>query len=261
MFCANCGNSLASSVPIGAPASNLPPGPPQPPIPQPLPHQEVVTQPPIQPVSVPPPTYSAPPPSQPPQTSGIAIASLVCGCLFFFFPTALLAVVLGHIAKSQIAKSANRIGGAGIALAGLILGYIGIAIIPFILIIAAIAIPNLVRARMAANEASAVGALRSISVGAISYSSAHGAYPPSLAAMGPNGDATIDQSLALGRRNGYMFEYHLTTTGGGKADGFIVTADPMIENRSGQSHFFIDESGVIRRQRGAPADQTSPPVE
>ena len=52
--------------------------------------------------------------------------------------------------------------GDGMAIAGLVLGYIGFAAIPFILIIAAIAIPNLLRARMAANEASAVGSLRTI---------------------------------------------------------------------------------------------------
>ena len=60
--------------------------------------------------------------------------------------------------------------GDGMAIAGLVLGYIGFAAIPFILIIAAIAIPNLLRARMAANEASAVGSLRTINVAALSYS-------------------------------------------------------------------------------------------
>ena len=48
---------------------------------------------------------------------------------------------------SEIRKSAGRIGGQGIAITGLVLGYLGIVIIPFILIVAAIAIPNLLRAR------------------------------------------------------------------------------------------------------------------
>lgn len=50
----------------------------------------------------------------------------------------------------------------GLAITGLVLGYLGIAMIPLILIIAAIAIPNLLRARMAANESSAAHAIREI---------------------------------------------------------------------------------------------------
>src|ERR1700751_2360808 len=52
-------------------------------------------------------------------------------------------------------KALGRLTGRGMAMAGLILGYIGVAMIPFILIVAAIAIPNLLRARMAANQAGA----------------------------------------------------------------------------------------------------------
>ena len=57
------------------------------------------------------------------------------------------------------------------AMAGLVLGYSGLFFVPFILIIAAIAIPNLLRARQAANEAVAVGSLRTINIAAITYSS------------------------------------------------------------------------------------------
>lgn len=95
-------------------------------------------------------------------TSGKAIASLICGIFFFVFPSAIIAIILGHLSYSEIGRSLGRIRGKGLALAGLILGYLGISFIP-ILIIAAIAIPNLLRARMAANEASAVGSLRSYS--------------------------------------------------------------------------------------------------
>lgn len=86
-------------------------------------------------------------------TSGKAIASLICGIFFFILPAAIVAVILGHLSCSEIGKSLGRIRGRGLALAGLILGYFGVAFIPFILIIAAIAIPNLLRARIAANEA------------------------------------------------------------------------------------------------------------
>jgi len=108
----------------------------------------------------------------PQQSSGKATASMVCGILFFFWPfTAIAAVILGHIALSEIKKSAGRLAGHGMAMAGLILGYIGVAFVPFILIIAAIAIPNILRSKMAANEASAVGTLRTFNVAMVSYAS------------------------------------------------------------------------------------------
>src|SRR6202045_5499835 len=92
-------------------------------------------------------------------TSGKAIASLICGIFFFILPAAIVAIILGHLSYSEIQKSLGRVRGRGIALAGLILGYSGLSFIP-ILIIAAIAIPNFMRAKVAANEASAVGSLR-----------------------------------------------------------------------------------------------------
>jgi len=73
------------------------------------------------------------------ETSGKAIGSLVCGLLFFFPPSAILAVIMGHLSLSEIRRSAGRLGGRGVAIAGLVLGYAGLSFIP-VLIIAAIAI-------------------------------------------------------------------------------------------------------------------------
>src|SRR5271156_1422204 len=101
-------------------------------------------------------------------TSGMAVGSLISGIFFFFFPVALIAIVLGHLSLSEIKKSAGRISGRGMAIAGLVLGYLGVAFIP-LLIIAAIAIPNFTRAKMAANEAEAVGALKSYNYALATY--------------------------------------------------------------------------------------------
>jgi len=98
----------------------------------------------------------------------MAIASLIFGFFFVFFPLSIPAIVFGHIALSQIKRSAGRLGGRGLAIAGLVMGYLGIAMIPLILIIAAIAIPNLLRARIAANEASAATTVRSINTAQLS---------------------------------------------------------------------------------------------
>ena len=77
------------------------------------------------------------------KTSGMAIASLVLSLLWIFGIGSILAIIFGHIARSQIARSGGRLKGAGIALAGLIIGYIMIAIV-FLGILAGIALPKFV---------------------------------------------------------------------------------------------------------------------
>src|SRR5208283_4914231 len=78
----------------------------------------------------------------PRQTRSMAIASLFCGLFLFAFPLSILAIIFGHLSVSEIRKSAGRLKGEGIAITGLVLGYVGLAIIPVILICAAIALPN-----------------------------------------------------------------------------------------------------------------------
>ena len=79
-------------------------------------------------------------------------------------------------------------------------------VVAIILIIAAIAIPNLLRSRMAANEASAVGSLRTINTACVTYSSTYGGFPPGLPNLGPGTPASattadlIDQVLATGTK-------------------------------------------------------------
>ncbi len=206
-----------------------------------------------------------------PETSGLAIASLISGFLFFIFPAGVLAVVFGHVARSQIRKSAGRLKGAGIALAGLILGYAGIALVVVILLIAAFAIPNLTRPAKAANEASAVSGLRDISRAAIQYQGLYHGYPSGLSALGPplagngpdaDGAGLIDRWLLSGSRNGYTFQYHpVSSHNDGVIDGFDVNADPITPGTTGTRHFHIDESGVIHFERSAQAGRNSPPIE
>jgi Domain of unknown function (DUF4190) len=60
-------------------------------------------------------------------TSGLAIASLVLGIVWVFWIGSILAVIFGHIALSRIKASRGMIEGKGLAIAGLVLGYLGIA--------------------------------------------------------------------------------------------------------------------------------------
>jgi hypothetical protein len=171
-------------------------------------------------------------------TSGKAIGSLISGLFFFFLPASILAVVLGHLSLSEIRKSAGRLKGQGIATVGLVLGYVGVAAIPFILIIAAIAIPNLLRAKVAANEASAVGALRTYSFALGTYSSTCPkiGFPTSLANLGhgaPGGcehagvlDGIFAREMPV--RSGYIFHYSAGTPNNlGQATRFSISAEPM----------------------------------
>jgi type IV pilus assembly protein PilA len=233
-------------------------------------------------------SFATPPPldSNPP-TSGKAIASLICGIFTIFLPASIAAVILGHMAHSEIRKSAGRIGGQGIATTGLVLGYLGLMVLP-IMIVAAIAIPNLLRARMAANEASAVASLRTIETAAVVYSSEYeNGFPSSLEVMGSasgseaacNHANLIHAPLASGQKSGYVFTYTPVfpdnsaapvispkaaakgcTSGG--ASGFTVTAEPLQRGSTGMRSFFADQTGVIRfSASGESATADSPPLQ
>lgn len=207
-------------------------------------------------------------PAGPPQTSGKAIVSLITGLLFFVLPAAILAVVFGHWSRSEIRASSERLKGAGMALAGLILGYLGVSIVP-ILIIAAIAIPNLLRAKMVANETSAVGSLRAINLAVLSYSERYGHVPAVLTNLSPspvgnpseNMADLIDSALGSGVKSGYQFIYQaFDAHDRGIYDAYSVRADPVVAGTTGQRHFFTDQTGIIRVETGRPADEHSPPI-
>jgi len=154
-------------------------------------------------------------------------------------------------------------------------------VVAIILIIAAIAIPNLLRARMAANESSAVGSIRTINTAAVTYSTAWGVqFPASLAAMSgaPGGvavcgaDLLIDPVLgaataAATAKSGYFFTYvgATATPALGGCTGFetyTIVGQPANVGQSGQRGFFSDQSGVIRYTTdGSAPTVASPPLQ
>jgi len=135
-------------------------------------------------------------------------------------------------------------------------------VVAIILIIAAIAIPNLLRSRMAANEASAVGSIRTMNTAAITFNSTYGdGFPPSLGVLGGTGAVTcqnselLDTVLSAGQKSGYNFALvpglvAVTTVPkgctAGFSDGYVVTATPVTVGTTGQRAFCSDASGVIR---------------
>jgi type IV pilus assembly protein PilA len=214
-----------------------------------------------------------------PQTSGKATASLILGIFFLVFPAAVLAIIFGHLSRSEIKRSGGRLTGAGRALAGLILGYSGVAIIPLglIIIIAAIAIPNLLRSRIAANQASAVGSLRTYSTAEVTYASTYNngfsatlgdlGPPASGAAPTPDAAGLVDSVLSGGSttamvatKSGYRFTYSPGPAQNGRIVTYQIWADPISPNTTGQNHYYTDQTGVIRFQTETHADQNSPPL-
>ena len=144
-----------------------------------------------------------------------------------------------------------------------------LVVVAIILIIAAIAIPNLLGARMSANEASSVGSIRTINTACITYSTTYSdiGYPATLANLGPavNADSTaadlVDSTIVSGVKNGYTFVY---AAGAPDANGYInsytLNANPAAPGQSGIRYFFTDQSGVITYAYGTAATISDVPL-
>jgi len=139
-------------------------------------------------------------------------------------------------------------------------------VVAIILIIAAIAIPNLIRARMSANEASAVGSVRSINTAEISYNAGYPSvgFGTSLAVLGsPVGTCTpttahgcfIDNVLSSGTKSGYTFT--LAATGGPPQTSYQVAANPVTNNQTGVRSFCSYEDAVVRYSTSAGLSDTT----
>ena len=143
-------------------------------------------------------------------------------------------------------------------------------VVAIILIIAAIAIPNLLCAKIAANQASAVGSLRMINTSAVTYSSTYVnvGFPTNLADMGGANPCTatsttaciLEETLALGTKSGYSFVW--TGDGATPSVSYALTATPLTLGGSGQRQFCTDQAGVIRYDAsGAGCGEASSPVQ
>lgn len=134
-------------------------------------------------------------------------------------------------------------------------------VVAIILIIAAIAIPNLLRARMAANESSAVGSIRAINTAEITYSSAYPqvGYAPDLAALGGTAnpcvpsqtsacliDSVLSQASAT-PKSGYRFNATANNGGAGTINvSYFTEGHPVAINQTGIRSFCSVEDAVIR---------------
>ncbi|HLL76645.1 MAG TPA: prepilin-type N-terminal cleavage/methylation domain-containing protein [Pyrinomonadaceae bacterium] len=133
-------------------------------------------------------------------------------------------------------------------------------VVAIIGIIAAIAIPNLLSSRKAANEAAAISSLRSVGSAQLIYRQIKGggtSFAASLVDLGPGGAGLLDSVMggaATVTKSGYRFS--LT----GSDDEFEATAAPITPGITGTRHFFMNVPGVIRADPAGPADENDPPV-
>ena len=133
-------------------------------------------------------------------------------------------------------------------------------VVAIILIIAAIAIPNLLRARIAANEASAVGSTRTIVTAQIAYNSAYPSvgFAAALSNLGGSGGACtatstnaclLDNLLGSGTKSGYSFA--TAASGGTPTTAFAIWTNPVSFNTTGVRDFCAATDGVVRYVPGS----------
>jgi prepilin-type N-terminal cleavage/methylation domain-containing protein len=125
-------------------------------------------------------------------------------------------------------------------------------VVAIILIIAAIAIPNLIKAKMAANEASAVGSVRTINTGEVNYAASCPATGFSASLLELNtgaicaGGKSIDNVLAAGAKSGYTFTYVPVKGGDLLYDTYTSAGTPSTVGTTGQRQFCSSQTGVIQ---------------
>ena len=132
-------------------------------------------------------------------------------------------------------------------------------VVAIIGIIAAIAIPNLLASRRAANESAAIGSMRTIGTAENTYLSTLGNNTDyaDLATLGAPAVALIDSVLAAGTaKSGYT--YTTTTVAG---SGQFASRSTPVSASTGVRNFYADETGVIRFVASAPAGPASPPIQ
>ena len=135
-------------------------------------------------------------------------------------------------------------------------------VVAIILIIAAIAIPNFIHARMAANESTAVSSIHAINTSEIAYSSANPTigYSALLSDLGPAGAGYLDSVLSAGTKSGYAFTY-VQNTSNTPSVGYTLNADPITRGVTGQRSFYSDQQNVTHYNMTAAASSTDPQIQ
>ena len=157
-------------------------------------------------------------------------------------------------------------------------------VVAIILIIAAIAIPNLLRSRIAANQASAVGSLRTLNTAEITYATTYNTgYSSTLGDLGPGpsgatgvpnataaglidevlsgNSGSVGSAATMSSKSGYTFVYIPGATDtSGKYNSYSILATPVNVGTTGTNFYYTDQSGVIRQNSTAVAGSSDSPL-
>jgi hypothetical protein len=205
----------------------------------------------------------APPPRE---RKGLAVASLVLGILGL--PTlgllgvgALLAIVLGVAALAKAREEPRVYGGKGLAIAGIVCAAVSVVLAPFLGIVAAIVIPSILRARVAANEAATIGDIRMVIYAEAQYSEHNGGHYGTLECLNAPQDCLVTRAstnpyvapeLLLPERAGYRRTFYPGRDAGFRAghphqylQTFAYVAYPLVSGRTGVRTLCGDSSGRV----------------
>jgi len=195
---------------------------------------------------------------KPPQ-KGAAIASLTLGILSIptlglLFIGGILGLVLGIVALNNIKREPERYTGRGLAIAGIVTSGISLlCAVPGL--IAAIAIPNLVKSRQVASEVSAIHTVMTLRDAELQYSLKYGRFADlhTLKQFG-----AIDAVLAEGHRGGYLFAVEPSVNG--SLSMFDITARPESAGTfgTGNRSFYCNETLVIYQRDGGEPPRATP---
>jgi hypothetical protein len=206
-----------------------------------------------------------------PETSGKAIFSLVCGAIFLILPFSFVAVIWGYLALSEIRKSPGRLTGKGMAIAGIALGYIGVALTVFLIGLriyeqhhARTAVTThpttakrqrtLSKPRIVSDANPVVSAVRTLNTAEIAYGQAHKSLGYTCSLSDLKGSWGIG-NLSQGQTDGYIFELKdcKASNGIGPVVMYRLVAYPATK-KPGAPAYCSDESDVIRISRNGSAN-------
>lgn len=209
-----------------------------------------------------------------PRKQGMAIASLVIGLLAI--PTlgcllvgAAVGIILGVVALTRANREPQVYGGKGLAIGGIVASAFSVVVaLPLAGIVAAIAIPSLLRAKVSANEAVSIGDVRTIISAQAAYQSVAGTYGSLDCLAAPvrcipdyTGPTFLDPGFASATvKSGYRRQFVGVSADPGGRPGaysaYAVVMSPVEPSRTGIRHFCGDETGRICFTTGGAIDAT-----
>jgi len=178
------------------------------------------------------------------KTLGLAIASLVLGCFFWIPLLGLLlgmaALIMGIVALVQINKNKAVLKGEGMAIAGIVMGSLSILVMPLLGIMAAIAIPNLLRARVSANDALAKSRLKDVRLAVETYELDNGVFPAGISDLTSGEMPYLPLSFVAKEHSGYLYSIQM-------GEGVLsAAATPVACGTSGSLVLNVGPDGNVR---------------